>query len=253
MIVEVPEHDILEAEVCMGGLPPFPCLTDGNSEWFKDGSPYYNTYFNGPGQYRILCKDPEGCVFKEYLFHVPDGETPVCLQQWYCYDEIMGTSLPSPCTAEETVTWFKNGNPNPMDGDFSIMPDGEGSYVAYCINDEGNTVIHRYEIYDCGRFYKNSPTNPEAKEAGLPDKNTEALNIFPNPSEDMIYLTVDGETTQNSATIWIRDNAGRLVKQFTMNPGQTELTMDLSDYAKGIYFVTYKSHRKVISKRIELL
>ncbi len=247
--VEVPEPEVLNAEVCMGGLPPFSCLTDPNAEWFKDGQPYPYTNFNGPGQYRVLCKDENGCILKEYIFSVPDGQAPPCFQQWVCADEVVG--IPNPCPLESTVQWFKDGQPYPMEVDFSIIPNGLGSYTAYCEDDLGNITVYRFEVYDCMKFFKKGGSSGIEEEKA--EEGTEAdFSVYPNPSKGFFTVQWDEMSSKQAATLYINDYSGRLIMQQFIESGQTETTFDLSDYAKGVYLLTYKTSSRTINRKITL-
>lgn len=86
------------------------------------------------------------------------------------------------------------------------------------------------------------------------DENVTELEteIFPNPSTGDLYVTVNVLNTQDF-TIIVINTLGQTIqeiKQVRSNGGTTKI--DLSDNAKGVYFVTIKSKTSSKTKRVVL-
>jgi hypothetical protein len=56
-----------------------------------------------------------------------------------------------------------------------------------------------------------------------------SVNVYPNPASD--FVSFNSSTNINSISIF--DNNGKLIKN--MNPNRFTYTIDVSDFAKGIY------------------
>ncbi|MGB4960067.1 MAG: CHRD domain-containing protein, partial [Saprospiraceae bacterium] len=76
------------------------------------------------------------------------------------------------------------------------------------------------------------------------------LDVFPNPVSNMLKVRFDGDQKlfQNT-TIQIRDLSGKLL--FTQKTDETETTIDIGDFAPGIYLMnassnTYSASIKVV-------
>lgn len=67
--------------------------------------------------------------------------------------------------------------------------------------------------------------------AGIGELKQEALSLYPNPAENSIQLTnVHGET------VTITNVNGQVMKSVGVN-GNTEMKLDVSEFANGVYFV----------------
>ncbi len=245
--VNVPAHDVLEADVCVAGDPlPFACINSPNAEWFKDGQPYTGS-ISTPGEYRILCKDAYGCILKEYVLNAVNDESVPCYQQWHCL--VTDLNIPNPCPLGSTVLWEKDGQPFSMQPDFSINPNGVGTYDALCVDALGDTFKYRFEVYDCQKFFKRGNSTIEE---GNPEERAVDLSVYPNPSKGLFTVQWDELSSEQAATLYIHDYSGRLIKQQSVESGQTETLIDLSDYAKGVYVLTYKTSTNTINRKITL-
>jgi len=65
----------------------------------------------------------------------------------------------------------------------------------------------------------------------LDKEETVQINVFPNPTKDWLHI----ESTPNNGIIYLLDPLGRIVYQ-----NQFENSIDVSQLAKGIYFITFE-------------
>jgi len=72
-----------------------------------------------------------------------------------------------------------------------------------------------------------------------------AFNLFPNPSNDMLYLTNENQGIQQ---INMYNNLGALVYENDNN--QLNYSIDVSSFAKGLYYVKVQLPDAIISKKI---
>jgi hypothetical protein len=75
--------------------------------------------------------------------------------------------------------------------------------------------------------------------------NELALNIYPNPSKGLFQVQLPND---DKRIISIGDALGNLVKEY--NTASNFLTVDLSDKAKGVYFVTIHTGDGIMTKKI---
>lgn len=73
------------------------------------------------------------------------------------------------------------------------------------------------------------------------------VNIYPNPTSGI--LTIDNIDFTNTTSVSLIDNAGRLVRLFTIN--SEAITLDLTSFPSGIYTLKFDGAYQ-FSKRIEL-
>ena len=79
--------------------------------------------------------------------------------------------------------------------------------------------------------------------AGIPETHTTNLRIFPNPSKG--FVTIDGLNSKSKITV--SNLFGETVKYV-----ENTNTIDLSNFANGIYFVKIDSDNHIITKKIIL-
>jgi hypothetical protein len=101
-------------------------------------------------------------------------------------------------------------------------PTGEWTLEATC---EGDVLIHPFY---CGVY------------ASVEEEKTNQLTIFPNPTNQ--NLVQIGGLTQPVNAIYIFDLAGKMVSQTTIESG----ILDVSNLAKGIYFVQVQAENELI-------
>jgi len=77
------------------------------------------------------------------------------------------------------------------------------------------------------------------------NKNNTSLNIFPNPAQNYLKISVNNKQLNN--TIQVLDLTGKIIKQFKIdNP---TLTINIEDIPNGIYFIkTGSTVKKFIKK-----
>jgi hypothetical protein len=63
----------------------------------------------------------------------------------------------------------------------------------------------------------------------------EQFTISPNPTSDVLTINYTG--IQQSNLVRIMDGAGRVVRQYPVNPNSSLMTVSLNGIAKGVYFV----------------
>lgn len=75
-------------------------------------------------------------------------------------------------------------------------------------------------------------------------KTQDLVRLYPNPASKLIYIEL-GE--QQFDQILVYSMSGQLVK--TVDPGQNELSIDVSEYASGMYFVRFIADGFATTKR----
>jgi hypothetical protein len=76
--------------------------------------------------------------------------------------------------------------------------------------------------------------------------------IFPNPASDLV--TVDFDLADNkNVSVEMKDVLGRVVKTGDAKPlqaGHHQISIPLSDIAKGIYFISVRSNAQVLTQKL---
>ncbi|MDD4149467.1 MAG: immunoglobulin domain-containing protein [Bacteroidales bacterium] len=76
-------------------------------------------------------------------------------------------------------------------------------------------------------------------------KNADDILIYPNPAKD--YLTIS-DISNNIENIEIISVTGQVIKSFSVN--SNEITLNLTNFAEGIYFVKLKRNNEILTKKI---
>lgn len=80
--------------------------------------------------------------------------------------------------------------------------------------------------------------------AGLNDDvNQPKVSIYPNPATNLVNIS-----TENAKTISIMNSIGQIV--YTSNVTSSTLSIDVSQFATGVYFVEIKNETKKITKKL---
>jgi hypothetical protein len=86
---------------------------------------------------------------------------------------------------------------------------------------------------------------------GLHELNNSGIKIYPNPFTGIVHISnADSKTQMSSVSVC---NSLGIVIAERKQVNETELTMDLSGFAKGIYYVKVMQGNKVITQRIVLM
>jgi hypothetical protein len=75
------------------------------------------------------------------------------------------------------------------------------------------------------------------------DENIVTYTIFPNPTEDVVYITF---TTSENHIVTLTDISGKVIETNVLN---TNSSIDLSDLSTGIYFLTVNNQTTKIIKK----
>ena len=79
--------------------------------------------------------------------------------------------------------------------------------------------------------------------------NFEKVNIFPNPNNGRFEIHLEGFTTEEKFSIEILNFSGKPVKQYS-EVSRNDFQIDISDFAKGIYFVKIQAGEKVYLEKV---
>ena len=83
-------------------------------------------------------------------------------------------------------------------------------------------------------------------------KDLDYLLTFPNPASDELHLRFVLNTTQE-VNVDIYDINGRLISQSyhgLLVPAEHDISIDLSQWEKGLYFLKFRAGSQLISKKI---
>ena len=76
---------------------------------------------------------------------------------------------------------------------------------------------------------------------GINEINEASVSVYPNPTRELIHIKIDASLL-NTATIELYDAIGKLV--ITEKVNNTTTTLNLADYAKGMYTIRVKAEGK---------
>lgn len=119
-------------------------------------------------------------------------------------------------------------HPDTLDLKMGFAVNGKGylgygsTYNGNCGLSAGHSRLYEYSIEILG-------TQPETKE--------QTCRVFPNPAEHSFTFCREGNATFAADAFMIRDVQGKTIGRFTMNPGETTTTFDLSEVPAGTYII----------------
>jgi hypothetical protein len=149
---------------------------------------------------------------------------------------VSGVTLTCPTTGV-TYQWLDCGNGNSViTGETGQVynPIANGNYTCEVTNATG--------CYD-------TSTCVAVNSVGLKTKSkTIEWNLFPNPAIDEVTLTFSGDYEKGNVKVF--NSFGKLVYEGKVNESQTNLTLDVSQFANGMYTVVVVSGIKTANKKL---
>ena len=80
---------------------------------------------------------------------------------------------------------------------------------------------------------------------GLSKINAAEINLYPNPTEDILNIVLGNQVIKQ---ITIYDASGRQIKDWSTEQFKNQLTLDIKDLSKGIYFIKINTPQGIIRK-----
>ena len=172
-------------------------------------------------------------VAKHAISLLANAEVEICLPP-SCYPaEVDTTVIPFPLVGESSCG----------DRDFSIHYNPKGSqgisliYFTVFNVDNPNDNTHFYIKYTSGTV-------------GISDNKTTANNItaYPNPAADKV--TIKYSLSKNApAKLVVKNLMGVTLYSTPLNAGSDKVSIDVSQYASGIYFYSLLVDEQVVSTK----
>jgi len=124
---------------------------------------------------------------------------------------------------------------------FGVTPMPDGGYSASGFiwpypPDTGNQDVWVIKVDSMGCIAQNDCWVGTKEIKALESK--ESMKIYPNPATNRIVVEVPRENENDDFVLTIWDLYGRKVKEVLVPSGQTEVELDISDYAAGLFNVT---------------
>lgn len=128
------------------------------------------------------------------------------------------------------------------------IPKVQGVNSSYSLVQRDNGIVVGGEVYQIIGADIQHGHNPE-----LTARNMNTFNIYPNPAENTIEISVNSGRGEVDEII-VRNEKGEIVIRKTGEAGKTGYKFDVSDLSVGIYFVEimYRNLLKDISKFIKM-
>lgn len=127
--------------------------------------------------------------------------------------------------------WYRGGRICMNETSLTLNTTKSGTYKCYIENAEG-----------CGKYSNQIILNAGCREMAEEDEQSGALQVYPNPSKGLFYLTT-GEIASGS-TVIISDITGRQVYAGTIESDNYEQQLDITAQPDGIYFMLIESNGK---------
>ena len=85
---------------------------------------------------------------------------------------------------------------------------------------------------------------------GLEDvaNNEVSMSLYPNPAKESTTLTING--LDKEATMTISDELGRVVELRTIAANQTNVTINTSEFASGVYYINVVNDKQTIIEKL---
>ena len=193
--------------------------------------PYSYTWTNGTsnlcaGIYNLMITDINGCVASNSA--IVNEPNPILINIWIDDSNIIATS------GFTSYQWYDNNN-NPINGATdSIFTPLEMGYYYVTVTDTNTCSTDSYSIeYIISTI----------------EEYFSSINIFPNPTNGSIIINSE----YGIKTIKLYNIIGNELYLVNNNENKTtETKLDLSNFAKGVYFIKININNQIINQRIIL-
>ena len=194
-------------------------------------SPYSYTWTNGSsnlcaGFYNVIVADINGCIGSNSA--IVNEPNPLLINVWINASNIIATS------GFTLYQWYDNNN-DPINGatDSIFIPLAMGVYYVTVTDTNAcsaDSYSIQYTISSIGDYSSN-------------------INIFPNPTNGGI--TIIAENSIQSFALY--NTIGNQLLSVDNNENNiTKAKLDLSTFAKGVYFIKINIDNQIINQRIIL-
>ena len=173
-------------------------------------------------------------VAKHAISLLANAEVQICLPP-SCYSAEVDTTV---------VPFILVGESSSADDDFSIHYNPKGNqgisliyFTVFNIDNSNNDNTHFYIKYTSGTV-------------GISDNKTTANNItaYPNPAADKV--TIKYSLSKNApAKLVVKNLMGVTLYSVPLNTGSDKVSIDVSQYASGIYFYSLVVDEQVVSTK----
>lgn len=208
---------------------------------WSTGETTNSIFANATGLYTVTFTSAGGCTAVSTTVPVVVNPLPTAS---FTYNAVLGGLTTFTNTSNDFVTsqWnFGDGTPwsNTTNPTHTYVGDGTFTVVLTVGNDCGSITINQ-QVTIVG-------TGIETLADGT------SLELYPNPTSDVINLAFNGSKTQN-LTVRVVNTNGQLVYTDAVGQyaGQYKNTIDLSQVAKGVYFVQLITDQGTINRKVVL-
>ena len=169
--------------------------------------------------------------------------------------QVSGVSSSNVTYNSATVTWTGTASQYEIEYGKGGFPQGSGTTVTVATNSAVLTGLEELTTYDvyvrsiCSEGVyslwsaKHSFSTPE-EEVGIDDVENGNVALYPNPASTTV--TISG--IEGLSTVTVVDLNGRVSGEWRVESG--ELTIDVSGYAKGAYFVRITGERTTAVRKL---
>lgn len=202
-----------------------------------------NAQYNSSGEVDILQTE----IFNLSNATVPSLTFDLAKAQWSAsYNDVLKVDISIDCGATFTTIYEKDGL------DLSTIPNYIGSNWDPASADdwrteeidltpyEGENVMFRFvniNGYSNSTFIDN--INVSAEILGVTENELTGVSLYPNPTSEFVNVSINS-TIGNTFQIKIANSLGQIIGGVdkTSFNGTTNLSIDVSNYSSGLYFIT---------------
>ncbi|WP_338763885.1 choice-of-anchor D domain-containing protein [Bernardetia sp. ABR2-2B] len=123
----------------------------------------------------------------------------------------------------------------------TITPNQDGNYVAavtYSVGCRATTSNVYFRVPDDGIV------------TGTEDLDNDMFNIYPNPSNTGIFRIHFGTALRENIDVVVFDAIGRVIEKTTFEKGSKDHSLNLSNYAKGVYTIRLQSDGASFARKL---
>jgi hypothetical protein len=215
----------------------------GNAAEFHEDT--HHIWVNGTEAFeqhnwQICNPNPDGCQPQNGTwFHNRAGWCPGLIAPWFDYNMTPYISQPNVelkyIFDEDYVDYCHPNNPDCITG--TTCPDCNDGYNPF-LDVACNLVIFSESPIEAG-LYTDIPQAPQAETI---------TTVYPNPTNGLVHLDVDGTAYEPGSIIWIYNSSGNLMRYQRWDG--TSTSVDLSGFNSGLYVLVIQTNKGLQVEKI---
>lgn len=121
-----------------------------------------------------------------------------------------------------------------------LVDENVSVFFIFC-DDRGEEMV----CQEIEFFMRCNEGRLQAEWPGVFIERPKQFTVYPNPAQGALFIDL-GTGMDEAGQISLRDNLGRLLSEFTVEPATTLMSIDISGLTPGLFFISFSDESTFI-------